>query len=35
MNDFEYLGKAYKDLVVQIVGEIVDEKGELRDGYTA
>jgi len=35
MSDFEYLGKAYKDLVVQVLEEIVDEKGELRDGYTA
>jgi len=35
MSDFEYLGKAYKDLAAQVVEKIIDEKGELREGYTA
>lgn len=35
MSDFEYLGRAYKDLAAQVVEEIIDEKGELREGYTA
>ena len=35
MSDFEYLGRAYKDLAAQVVEQIIDEKGELREGYTA
>ena len=33
MSDFEYLGEAYKGLVVQVLDEIIDEKGELKEGY--
>jgi len=35
MSDFEYLGRAYKDLTAQVVEKIIDENGELREGYTA
>ena len=35
MSDFEYLGRAYKELTTQVVKNIVDERGELREGYTA
>lgn len=35
MSDFEYLGRAYKDLVAQVVERIIDERGELREGYNA
>jgi len=35
ISDFEYLGKAYKELCVQVKETIIDEKGELREGYTA
>ena len=34
MSDFEYLGRAYRDLTARVVEEIIDEKGELREGYT-
>ena len=34
MSDFDYLGRAYKDLTARVVEEIIDEKGELREGYT-
>ncbi|KAF9649870.1 PLP-dependent transferase [Thelephora ganbajun] len=35
LSDFEYLGRAYKALSVQVVEHIIDEKGEFREGYTA
>jgi hypothetical protein len=28
MSDFEYLGRAYKDLVARVPRKIIDEKGE-------
>jgi len=34
MSDFDYLGRAYKELVAQVIEKIIDEKGELREGYT-
>ena len=34
MSDFEYLGRAYKELTARVIEKIVDEKGELREGYT-
>jgi len=34
MSDFEYLGRAYKELTAQVIEKIIDEKGELREGYT-
>jgi len=33
MSDFEYLGKAYKELIAQVVETIIDEKGDLRENY--
>lgn len=33
MSDFEYIGRAYKDLAVQVVEKIIDQKSELREGY--
>jgi len=35
IDDFEYVGKAYKDLSAQVVEKIIDEKGELREGDSA
>jgi len=35
MSDFEYLGRAYKDLAAQVVERIIDKKSELREGYIA
>lgn len=35
MSDFEYVGKVYNELVPQVIEKIIDEKGELREGYTA
>ena len=35
MSDFEYLGRAFKALIAQIIEEIVDEKGEFRECYAA
>ena len=35
MSDFEYLGRAYKELVVQVLDKIIDERGEFREGYAA
>lgn len=35
MSDFEYLGRAYKELSAQVVKEIIDDEGELREGYAA
>lgn len=35
MSDFEYMGKAYKELTAQVLEKIIDERGELREGYTA
>ena len=32
MSDFDYLGRAYKELVAQVIEKIIDEKGELREG---
>jgi hypothetical protein len=29
LSDFEYLGRAYNDLVAQVVEKIIDEKGEV------
>ena len=34
MSDFEYLGRAYKELSAQVVEKIIDDKGELREDYT-
>ena len=34
MSDFDYLGRAYKELAAQVIEKIIDEKGELREGYT-
>jgi len=34
MSDFEYMGRAYKELSAQVVEKIIDDRGELRDGYT-
>ena len=33
ISDFEYLGRAYKDLVTQVKENIINEKGELRENY--
>jgi len=35
MSDFEYVGRMYNELVPQVIEKIIDEKGELREGYTA
>jgi len=35
MSDFEHLGRACKDLSAQVVKKIIDDRGELREGYTA
>ncbi|KAF9790913.1 PLP-dependent transferase [Thelephora terrestris] len=35
ISDFEYMGNAYKELSAQVIESIIDEKGELREGYTA
>ena len=35
MSDFEYLGKAYKDLSEQVIKEIIGKKCELREIYAA
>ena len=32
VSDFEYLGKAYKHLVAEVIKDIIDEKGKLREG---
>lgn len=31
ISDFEYLGRAYKDLIMEVVEKIVDEEGEFRE----
>jgi hypothetical protein len=35
IGDFEHLGRAYKDLVAQVVEMIIDEKGGFREDYVA
>lgn len=35
MSDFEYMGRVCKDLSAQVVEKILDDRGELREGYTA
>lgn len=35
INDFEHLGKAYKDLALQVTESIIDERGKFRHSYAA
>jgi len=34
MSDFEYMGRACKELSARVVEKIIDDGGELREGYT-